>query len=226
MNDAENKTELGDGSNFASEADSIGTVSPAVAKMFETSVLPQINGLWDQCGAAFDLGMVKAVRPEKVNLPGGGTLASLFGTLLETGEPFIVLGNTDNDAKGIRLIKTALPSFSVPTGDMAIFIAGPKFFDVEDEEKHVAGHAIKNLVLVSWRYVHFQSETRGEITIPKVIMRTLAHEIGHALGLNHPDAEKAISQDKFSEFNLMWQSKRGLWPELIPEQCGVVASRF
>lgn len=223
LSNAEFKTELGNGSSFVSEEDSIGTASPAVIKMFEASVLPQINGLWDQCGITFDLGMVKAVRPEKVNLSEGGTLASLFGTLFETGEPFIVTGYKGN-VTGISLIKTTLPSFSIPNGDLAIFIAGPKFLDVETGLENVAAHAIKNLALASWRYIHFLNETRGEIVIPKYIMKTLAHEIGHALGLSHPGEGKAVPENKFSEFNLMRQGKLG--SELIPEQCGIVAGQF
>jgi len=78
--------------------------------------------------------------------------------------------------------------------------------------------------LISWRYVHFLNETRGEIVIPKTIMKTLAYEIGHTLGLKHPDKEPAIPEDKFSEFNLMRQGKLRL--ELIPEQCNIVAGQF
>ena len=224
LSNAEYKTELGNESSFLSEDASIGTVSLAVTKMFEVSVLPQINGLWDQCGVAFDLGVVKAVRPEKVNLLEGGTLVSLFGTLFETGESFIITGDTDEDAEGITLIKSALPSFGIPNGDITIFIAGPKFMDVETELENVAAHAIKNLALVSWRYVHFLNETRGEIVLPKNIMKTLAHEIGHTLELDHPGKGKAVPEDKFSEFNLMRQGK--LRSELIPEQCSIVAGQF
>lgn len=228
LNNAEYKTELANGSSFASEEASIGTPSSAVAKMLGASVLPQVNSLWDQCGVAFDLGMVKAVRPEKVNLPDGETLDSLFGTFLD-GESFIVTGNTNEHARGITLIESVLPAFGIPTGDIAIFIVGPKFVDVETGNENVRGHAIKNLALITWRYIHFQNETRGEIVIPKTIMKTLAHEIGHSLGLHHPNEEKVISQDKFGGFNLMWQGKQQpgkLGSELIPEQCGIVASQF
>ena len=229
LSNTKNKTELANGSSFASEEASIGTASPAVVKMFEASVLPQINGLWDQCGVAFDLGMVKVVRPEKVNVPAEGTtlwedttLLFLFGTLIETGEPFVITGDTDNE-RGISLINEVLPAFGIPNGDIAIFIVGPRFLDINDEHGAV-GHAIKNLVLMSWRYVHFQNETRGEIIIPKPIMKILAHEIGHALGLDHPGEGIAVPENKFSEFNLMRQRK--LRSELIPEQCEIVKANL
>ena len=229
LSNSEYKTELANGSSFASEEASIGTASPAVVKMFEASVLPQINGLWDQCGVAFDLGMVKVVRPEKVNVPAEGTtlwedttLLFLFGTLIETGEPFVITGDTDNE-RGISLINEVLPAFGIPNGDIAIFIVGPRFLDINDEHGAV-GHAIKNLVLMSWRYVHFQNETRGEIIIPKPIMKILAHEIGHALGLDHPGEGIAVPENKFSEFNLMRQRK--LRSELIPEQCEIVKANL
>lgn len=222
LNNAEFKTELANGSSFASEADSIGSVSPAVVKMFEMYVLPQINGLWDQCGAAFDLGMVKAVRPEKVNLPNGGTLGSVFGTHNE--EPFFIVNITDAKTDGIKLIRSALPSFNIPTGDIAVFIVGPKLVDINDEESRIYGAALKNLAVISWRHIHFLNETRGEIIIPKSIMDTLAHELGHAFNLDHPGEGKAVPTDKFSKFNLMQQGK--IRSELIPEQCSIVAGQF
>ena len=55
-------------------------------------------------------------------------------------------------------------------------------------------------------------------------MKTLAHEIGHTLELDHPGKGKAVPEDKFSEFNLMRQGK--LRSELIPEQCSIVAGQF
>ncbi len=222
LSNTKNKTELAHGSSFASEADSIGAVSPAVVKMFETSVLPQINGIWDQCGVAFDLGMVKAVLPEKVNLPDGGTLGSVFGTYNE--EPFFIVNNTDAKTDGIKLIRSALPSFGIPIGDIAVFIVGPKLSVINDYENRVYGAALKNLAVISWRFIHFLNETRGEIIIPKAILDTLAHELGHALGLDHPGEGKAVPENKFSKFNLMQQGK--LRSELIPEQCAIVAGRF
>ena len=222
LSNAKNETELANGSSFASEEAGIGTVSPAIGKMFEASVLPQINGLWDQCGVAFDLGMVKAVRPEKVNLPDGGTLDSIFGAYYE--EPFFIISSMHTETEGIKLIRSALPSFGIPTGDIAIFIVGPKLFDRNDLEIRIYGQALKNMVVAAWRHIHFQSETRGEIIIPVAIMDTLAHEIGHALGLDHPGEGKAVPEDKFSKFNLMQQGK--IRSELIPEQCGIVANQF
>ncbi|MFY9462138.1 MAG: hypothetical protein WAP51_02975 [Candidatus Sungiibacteriota bacterium] len=230
LSNTKNKTELENGSSFASEEASTGTVSPAVAKMLEASVLPQINGLWDQCGVAFDLGMVKAVRPEKVNLPDGGTLSSVFGMdedpfgYIVNNVPFFIVNNTDAKKDGIKLIRSALPSFGIPTGDIAIFIVGPKLVDINDAESLVYGAALKNLAVIAWRHIHFQNETRGEIITPTAIMDTLAHELGHALGLDHPGEGNAVPENKFSKFNLMQQGK--IRSELIPEQCSIVTSRF
>ena len=99
---------------------------------------------------------------KQLSSPGIFIFYSALGTIFETGEPFIVKGDTDECVRGISLIKSVLPVFNIPTGDIAVFFVGPKFLDVDTLNENVRGHAIKNMALVSWRYVHFLNEIRIE----------------------------------------------------------------
>src|SRR3989344_2252873 len=73
------KSELEQGASFNSDDDMLGAVSPRIAKLFEYTAIPEVNGLWDQCGIEFELGDVKVVRAEKVKLKSGRSLSYLFG---------------------------------------------------------------------------------------------------------------------------------------------------
>lgn len=214
------ESELEQGASFGSDGDMLGAVSPAVAKLFEYTAVPEINGLWDQCGIEFELGDVKVVRAEKVKLPSGRSLSYLLGNY--GGKKAALIRSY---AEGIKWMDGALPILGVPKGDLAVFIVGYGIWNLEDNSQKF-GFAANNTgdsgdtLILSWRNIHFEDENAGYIVVPRLTLSALAHEIGHDLGLFHPGEDEVIPKNKFSKFNLM-DGEKGLRSELIPEQCEI-----
>ena len=213
------KSELEQGASFNSDDDMLGAVSPRIAKLFEYTAIPEVNGLWDQCGIEFELGDVKVVRAEKVKLKSGRSLSYLFGNY--KGERAALIRNY---AEGIEWIDGALPILGVPKGDLAVFITGYAIWILEDNNEK-AGYAASDSLILSWRNIHFEDENAGYIIIPRMTLSSLAHEIGHDLGLFHPEEDEVIPKNKFSKFNLM-DGEKGLHSQLIPEQCEVARANL
>lgn len=207
-------SELEQGASFGSTEDMFGAVSPKIAKLFEYTTVPEVNGLWDQCGIEFELGDVKVVRTEKVKLKSGRSLSYLFGNY--KGEKVALVRSY---AEGIEWIDGALPVLGVPKGDLAVFITGYTIWILEDNNEK-AGYAASDSLILSWRNVHFEDEDAGYITIPRMTLSSLAHELGHNLQLFHPGEDEVIPKNKFSKFNLM-DGEKGLHSKLIPDQCEV-----
>lgn len=219
------ESELEQSASFGSNDDTLGAVSPKIAKLFKYTVVPEINGLWDQCGIEFELGDVKVARAEKVKLKSGRSLSDLFGNY--QGERAALVRNY---AEGITWIDDALPILGVPKGDLAVFINGYTIWNLEDNSKKLGFAAtnssiLKKSLLLSWRSIHFEDENAGYIVIPRLTLSALAHEIGHDLGLHHPEEDAVIPKNKFGKFNLM-SGKEGLYNELIPEQCKVAQANL
>ena len=214
------KSDLEQGASFNSDDDMLGAVSPKIAKLFEYTAVPEVNGLWDQCGIEFELGDVKVVRAEKVKLKSGRFLSHLFGNY--KGEKVALVSSS---AEKFKWIDDALPVLGVPKGDLAAFITGYTIWILgTDEERH--GYAASNSVILSWRSIHFEDENAGYITLPRLTLSALAHEIGHNLGLYHPGEDEVVPKNKFNKFNLMDGGEEGLHFELIQEQCEVARANL
>lgn len=83
-----------------------------------------------------------------------------------------------------------------------IFIFGNQLWDL-DTNVSPAGITSQNTdaILISWPYIHFLDKDAGEIVLPRRMLSTFAHELGHALGLDHPAEETTIPQSKLGVFN-------------------------
>lgn len=216
---SDTKSELEQGASFSSNDDMFGAVSSKISKLFENTVVPEVNGLWDQCGIEFELGDVKVVRAEKVKLKSGRSLSYLFGNYKDEKVALV-----RSYAEGIEWIDGALPILGVPKGDLAVFITGYTVWVLEDDNEK-GGYAATDSLILSWRSIHFEDENAGYIVIPRMTLSSLAHEIGHNLQLFHPGEDKVIPKNKFGKFNLM-DGEKGLYSELIPEQCEIARANL
>ncbi|TAK05548.1 hypothetical protein EPO33_00125 [Patescibacteria group bacterium] len=215
-------SELEQGARFSSDDAALGAVSPAVANMFERVVVPQLNGIWDQCGIAFDVGGINVVRAEKVKFK-NLSLAELFGDHEGTRVVFF-----RSATEGTPWIDGALPILGVPKGDLAVFITGYRIWNT-DRYQEAAAATGKDWSILTWPHVYYVNESTGDIVTPKKTLGSLAHEIGHNLGLSHPGEDDAVPENKFSKFNLLTAELKdefGLQSELIPEQCALVKANL
>jgi hypothetical protein len=177
-------TELGRNGSFKDEQAPLGEPDPVVRRLIEQVIWPDINGIFDQCALAFELGIVKVLRPDKMRLPSGTTLGSLFietpigramiqsnsqvRSMLEQAIPTL---HQLLKAEGLEIHKDARNIFIVGLREGSLY---PRGF----------GSLPGRIALVTWAAYWFD-QTAGQFYKPRQTVRLIAHEVGHNLGLPH-----------------------------------------
>jgi hypothetical protein len=204
----------------ASSDTDLEDMSPERSKnVLERWVIPEINGLWDQCALAFEVATTTPVRLENLKVKNSRTYSKLFTT--KNGEEMILIRSYE---EGIAWFDAAADALGVPKGDVAVFIFGYDIWNAKDDDD-IDGFAGERSVIFTWRHLRVVNDETGEILIPKLRMSVLAHELGHVYGLGHQDEEPSIPLSKWKPSNLM-QEINILVSELLPEQCRIVRSRL
>ncbi len=176
----DNATELAEGAMFADPTAALGEPQADVRRVFQEAVLPDLTGIWDQCGIGFDLGVVKVVRPQNVSLPSGGTLNSIFGE----GEQGKVLIRDDRTLprldEAVAVFREVLQAQgqTITKDDRNLFIVGNVF--------GLAGWAQVpgRVAVILWNAI-WVDPISSEIFKPTDHIRVTAHELGHDFGLPH-----------------------------------------
>lgn len=199
-------TELGDNGQFKDEQAPFGEPDPLARQIIEKVIWPDLNGIYDQCELAFELGIVKVLRPAKVRLPDGTTLEHLFtessvgwamrdaiAARLTLNQAIPTL-NRLLQAEGLEILKDARNVF--------IFGVSPTAFGASITPGRVS--------VDSWAGV-WLDPTSGQFYKPRQTVRLIAHELGHNFGLSH----------YHQGVNLMGYLTT-LGVELLAEQCEVL----
>ena len=202
----DNATELAEGATFPDPAAMLGEPQTDVLRVVQEAVLPDLNGIWDQCGISFDLGVVKVARPRNVTLPSGGTLESIFSE----GEQGKVLLRDDRTLskldEAIAVFQEVLEAQgrTITKDDRNLFFAGNLF--------GLRGWAQLpgRVAVILWNAI-WVDHTSGEIFKPTETIRSMAHELGHNFGLPH------VSQTLMDT-----QGIGGAGVNLTAQQCGIV----
>lgn len=221
-------TALAEGASFPPEGP-LGEPDPLVRRALAEALLPGLEGIWDQCGLGFELGEVGVLDPEQLELGGRPLAARLFTSqggervILAKGETANLLG------QALRVLTPFVWGRTASFLDQInIFIVGARVMaewqgGLRDVEGFSSAEGIR-YALVRWSAISFDEE-RGSFLHPKQVTATLAHELGHILGLNHPDQD---GLPEAGEANLMWGS--GVTPSpragLLPDQCRIALANL
>ncbi|MBI1729907.1 hypothetical protein HYR53_04740 [Candidatus Acetothermia bacterium] len=201
---------LTDGAIFKDSNSALGSASPELTKAIEQQIVPSINGIWDQCGVAYQLKTLAVVRPQNVVVP-GGTLDGLLFVRKSALPEIAINDNTRRDP--LELMQQALiPIAQVASNQgisfnpnlLTIFISGARIVMLPGDVQNFGGvtNIEGNVSLIRWDSIMVSNPLTGEIIPPKRPITAMAHELGHDLGLVHSNDDKD-SQVASDPLNLM-----------------------
>lgn len=194
-----------------------------VVQALHEAVIPALNGIWDQCGLAFNSGVVRVLDPHQLRLSGGTLASALFQR--SNGNPVVVQGVGSSPlSQAHRQLQLDLKreGVSLKDEDLVIFVSGapilvPAKHGTLTKVEGTSEASLARFALVRWGAAYRQG---ADITLPRQMVTTLAHEVGHLLGLNHPGTD-GLPDTMADPFNLMKGS--GVTPEprahLLADQC-------
>ncbi len=193
------ETALAEGASIP-EGSLLGQPRPNVLTMIQAYVLPKLSGIWDQCGVGFSLAGVWVVQPERVSVSGGTLAEKLFlqderGLMIYHGRE---AGNLLRQAT-FALWQAAQEKEPRAAQAFNVLVVGARILTLwEGELRDIEGFSESgwpNYVIIRWGAL-FQGIT------PKQMISTLAHELGHNLGLAHP-GEDGLADTISDPMNLM-----------------------
>jgi len=217
------ETSLAEGATFA-DGELLGEPRSAVKRALQLEILPKLAGIWDQCGLGFELVGAWVVEPERIRVAGGKSLAeALFAR--QDGGLVIRHGRAAGDLlrqATFTLWQAAQAQEPRAAQAFNVIIIGARILAMwEGRLTDIEGFSEggwPNYALVRWGAVL-------EGVIPKQMIATLAHELGHNLGLGHP-GEDGLNDTRSDPLNLMRGS--GVSPQprarLLASQCGRVGT--
>jgi hypothetical protein len=201
----------------------LGIPRPEVVEALRSIVLPKLTGIWDQCGIGFELASAWVVRPEDLQLPGlSGSLADQLYTRDRSGKAILNDRKQAVDAlqqAAYTLWEEARRRHPQAARALNVFVFGARILIRKGSEiKPIEGFAWPSWP--SYAAVRWGAVLPG--VVPKQMIATLAHELGHKLGLGHPD-EDGLPDTWHDRNNLMKGSGTTPQPRvhLLPSQCRV-----
>lgn len=214
----------------------IPTLKPAWSKpsarmreILQRDILPALGGIWDQCGLGFELGDVRIAHAEQLDT-GGASLAQRLLSSDQAGNTAILhsraAGMALRNARQAWEQELAREGTALSGRDLVVFVTGARILTLSGSQQlDIEGFSESggySYTLVRWGAVYDQG---ASILLPRQMVSTLAHELGHLLGLDHPDND-AIMSRAVNEYNLMKGS--GVTPEpraqLLPDQCNTASN--
>jgi hypothetical protein len=174
---------------------------PQIERALKAQIIPAISGIWDQCGLAFQLGVTRVVRPEKLIVPGTGgrNLPDLFFSQYHSVDAAFV--SPLNGASNFDLLSVLgdvgaafdsqlAAAGASPGHSLDVFIIGRKGLLSTMDPLAFGGVAeISGTVnVIHWQSLFLAQTNPAKILLPEIVVQAMAHEIGHNLSLQHVTA--------------------------------------
>ncbi len=216
---------LDDGATTVSEGAIYGERSPlgmprqAVVQAIYNRVAPALSGVWDQCGLGLELNGAWVVQPEEIQVSGRPLSEQIYDRGEDGNRVIRYSGQTDELMRKAtfelwqaaqRQTQSAFRGYNV------VLVGTPIEARWQGEWSAIEGFS-------GGTWPKFAVARWGALlegVRPKQMLATLAHELGHNFGLEHPgnSSVAAVAED---DNNLMKGS--GVAPEpranLLPGQC-------
>ena len=216
------ETAVAEGARF--EADGpLGRPRPEVLDALRSIVMPTLTGVWDQCGVGFELAGAWVVRPERVKLAGlPGSLADWLYARDRAGRAILHERRQAIDAlqRAISALWEAARQRNPQAARaLNVVVVGARILARWDGAlRPIEGFAQPGRP--GFAVVRWGAALPG--VTPRQMVATLAHELGHLLGLGHP-GEDGLPETSRDPHNLMKGSGTTPQPRahLLPSQCRV-----
>lgn len=204
--------------------------APEVIAALEQTIVPALNGIWDQCNVGFELGTARVVHPENIELSQGSFEQMLFTQ--NQNDRYIQHGSRTGMilkmAREAVAEKLAQEGQQITGEDLFVFVVGSRIFTTNNGKKQdVEGFGEirqPTYSIVRWGSIY---QNQNEFVLPRQFISSLAHELGHNMGLYHPGSD-GLNTTASDANNLMKGS--GVAPEpranLVQAQCELVSDQI
>jgi nitrous oxidase accessory protein NosD len=219
------QTTLAEGAQFKSPDAILGELSETTRTALEKQIIPELTGIWDQCGIQFQLGAVKVLKPEKILLRDGTLERLLFPKperTINENEDRQVAADALFETMGLLKSELQKENKLISSEQLNLFIVG--------SIQNAKGFSITigtNIVVVEWQSI--LAKPSGGILSPRSLVAVLAHTIGNNLGLRRAGEDGLSDVTEKDGSNLM--AGRAVAPDplttqLAPVQCEIVKRRL
>jgi len=189
-----------------------------VSQSLETRIVPYLNGIWDQCSLGFELVNVWVADPSEIEIANGTLQSQLFS--MHDGRRVLMHSTETGSAmrQGVFKLWSSAKELTEDAADAfnVMLIGAPIVVS-----QHGAYTESEGFSSSTWpNYAVSRLGAILDNVVPKQMIATLAHELGHNLDLHHP-GEDDLYDTVGDHVNLMKGS--GVAPQpranLLQSQC-------